>query len=103
MFLFYDFAQYFAAMSISSVGSQNDKPQKKTPNDFVFGKVIGEGSFATVSSAVLAKIVAILSNLKCVTGFEKSTCPLAFASKLQGRASRFLHNLLGWASAFLPV
>ncbi|XP_052772513.1 3-phosphoinositide-dependent protein kinase 1-like isoform X2 [Mya arenaria] len=39
-------------MSSSSVGDspgeQNDKPQKKTPNDFVFGKVIGEGSFATV-------------------------------------------------------
>lgn len=24
------------------------KPVKKTPNDFIFGKVIGEGSYSTV-------------------------------------------------------
>lgn len=35
-------------MSTSSVGSVAEKPQKRTPNDFVFGKVIGEGSFSTV-------------------------------------------------------
>ena len=38
-------------MSVSSdSGQQTEKPIKKTPNDFIFGKVIGEGSFSTVSS-----------------------------------------------------
>ena len=36
--------------SVSRESSQGGKqPVKKTPNDFIFGKVIGEGSFSTVS------------------------------------------------------
>lgn len=36
-------------MSVSSdTGPGTAKPIKKTPNDFIFGKVIGEGSFSTV-------------------------------------------------------
>ena len=31
------------------VGDGNKKAVKKTPNDFIFGKVIGEGSYSTVS------------------------------------------------------
>ena len=30
------------------VGDGNKKAVKKTPNDFIFGKVIGEGSYSTV-------------------------------------------------------
>jgi hypothetical protein len=35
-------------MSVSSAESK--KNVKKTPNDFIFGKVIGEGSYSTVST-----------------------------------------------------
>lgn len=34
---------------IQEGGDGNKKPVKKTPNDFMFGKVIGEGSYSTVS------------------------------------------------------
>ena len=36
--------------TVSRESSQGGKqPVKKTPHDFIFGKVIGEGSFSTVS------------------------------------------------------
>ena len=36
--------------TVSRESSQGGKqPPKKTPTDFIFGKVIGEGSFSTVS------------------------------------------------------
>ena len=30
-------------------------PPKKTPNDYIFGKVIGEGSFSSVSICIYGK------------------------------------------------
>lgn len=44
-------------MSVNSESEQQqaEKPLKKTPNDFIFGKVIGEGSFSTVSFTILVK------------------------------------------------
>ena len=42
--------------SSSSTEQTQSKPRlKKTPNDFIFGKVIGEGSYSTVSAIVLSK------------------------------------------------
>ena len=36
-------------LRMSVDGGENKKNIKKTPNDFIFGKVIGEGSYSTVS------------------------------------------------------
>lgn len=33
----------------STMAPASAPPTKRTPNDFIFGKVIGEGSFSTVS------------------------------------------------------
>lgn len=42
--------------SSESGGVGSAKPIKKTPNDFVFGKVIGEGSYSTVSCLCIQAI-----------------------------------------------
>ncbi|XP_046325903.2 3-phosphoinositide-dependent protein kinase 1-like isoform X1 [Haliotis rufescens] len=44
-----------SSMSVTDTETTN-KPAKKTPNDFIFGKAIGEGSFSTV---YLAKEVGV--------------------------------------------